>query len=117
MQGFHEYQKLFRLHNLSEVIQLKRSSADPRTVLEAVKNKEICSNFSDTRTLCPMRHHKGNGKVRMLSRTSNEIFAVIHFLNHICTSTKSSWKKRVFSKFIVGMKDVEKVLINLESLS
>ena len=50
----------------------KRIRTDPGTVFKSEKFKQFCSdNFID-HVICPVRDHRGNGKVERMIRTINE---------------------------------------------
>ena len=50
----------------------KRIRTDPRTALKSEKFKAFCKEKSIEHVVCPVRDHKGNGKVERMVRTFNE---------------------------------------------
>ena len=50
----------------------KRIRTDPGTVFKSKKFKEFCTKNFIEHTVCPVRDHRGNGKVERMIRTINE---------------------------------------------
>ena len=50
----------------------KRIRTDPGTVFKSEKFKQFCSDYLIDHVICPVRDHRGNGKVERMIRTINE---------------------------------------------
>ena len=50
----------------------KRIRTDPGTVFKSEKFKQICTKNFIEHTVCPVRDHRGIGKVERMIRTNNE---------------------------------------------
>ena len=50
----------------------KRIRTDPGTVFTGAKNQQFCKERFIQHTMCPIRDHRGNGKVERMIRTLNE---------------------------------------------
>ena len=50
----------------------KTMRTDPATIFRSNKFKEFCRNRFINRVECPIRNHRGNGKIERLIRTINE---------------------------------------------
>ena len=50
----------------------KRIRTDPRTAFKSEKFKQFCKEIIIDHVICPVRDHRGNGKVERMIRTVNE---------------------------------------------
>ena len=62
----------FLLENLSKNDIPKRIRTDPGTAFKSKKFKAFCKKMYIDHVICPVRDHKGNGKVERMIRTINE---------------------------------------------
>ena len=50
----------------------RRSRTDPGTAFESGKFEEFCREYYINHIICPVKDHRGNGKVERMIKTLNE---------------------------------------------
>ena len=50
----------------------RRSRTGPGTVFKSGKFEEFCREYCINHIICPVKDHRGNGKVERMIKTSNE---------------------------------------------